>query len=238
MADQDLFGQALMDRLNGKRYKLYMERDDGMFDEQDMAFYFKEFPQFPESERKALKYTKGKVLDIGVGAGRVSLYLQDNGHEVLGIDISDKALEVCRLRGVKWLEKMDACELPLKKNSFDTAVAFFNNFGLCGSMSGVERMLRRLHSVISDNGLFLAESLDPTDTKKRVHLRYHKLNKERGRPVGQVTLRTHYKGKKSGWWDLLLLTPVEVKELCDKTGWKIWKKCTGGFMIVYVLKKA
>jgi hypothetical protein len=53
-----------------------------------------------------------------------------------------------------------------------------------------------------------------------------------------VTLRIHYRGKVGGWWDLLLVTPAEMKQLCDETGWKILRKCTGGFMIVYVLKKA
>jgi SAM-dependent methyltransferase len=238
VAKEDLFGQALVDYYNGKRYKLKMERDDGLLDEQNMSFYFRQFDQFPESEKKALKYAKGCVLDLGVGAGRAALYLQEKEHRVLGIDISDKALEVCRLRGVKWLSKMSACDLRLKKNSFDTAIAFFNNFGLCGTMDAVAHMLERLHSVITDDGLFLAESVDPTDTKKRVHLKYHQLNLKRGRPVGQVTLRTHYRGRVGGWWDLLLVTPAEMKVLCERTGWKIWRKCTGGPMIVYVLRKA
>ena len=238
VADQDLFGQALEDRYRGRRHKLSMERDDGYLDEQNMDFYFKEYDKFPESEKKALRYAQGKVLDIGVGAGRTALYLQEKGHEVLGIDISDGALDVCRSRGVRWLENMNACDLRLKKDSFDTAIAFFNNFGLCGNMESVGRMLEKLHRIVKDDGLFLAESLDPTDTTKKHHLKYHQRNRDRGRPPGQVTLRIHYRGKVGGWWDLLLVTPAEMKQLCDETGWRIARKCTGGFMIVYVLKKA
>lgn len=184
MKDEDLFGQALMDYYNGKRHKLEMERDDGLLDEQDMTFYFKDFDKFPESEKIALKYAKGQVLDIGVGAGRTALYLQGKGHEVLGIDISDLALEVCKLRGVKRLSNIDACNLRLKESSFDTAIAFFNNFGLCGTMDRVESMLKKLHGIITDDGVFLAESVDPTDTKKRIHLKYHRLNAERGEASG------------------------------------------------------
>lgn len=238
VTEEDLFGQALEDYLNGRRYKLKMERDDGFLDEQNMAFYFKEFDEFPESEKKGLRYAKGRVLDIGVGAGRAAIHLQEKGHEVLGIDISDKALEVCRKRGVKWLSNMSACDLRLKKDSFQTAIAFFNNFGLCGTMDRAAKMLERLHRIVVDDGLFLAESVDPTDTKKRVHLKYHQLNRERGRPVGQVTLRTHYRGRVGGWWDLLLVTPDEMRALCARTGWRIWRTCRGGPMIVYVLKKA
>ncbi len=238
MTTEDLFGQALMDRYQGKRYRLDMERDDGYMDEQNMDFYFYDHDKFPESEKKALKYAHGRVLDLGVGAGRTALYLQSKGLEVHGLDISDKALEVCRLRGVKQLANMSVCDLKLKKGSFDTAIAFFNNFGLCGTMEGVSSMLKNLHRVITDDGVFLAESVDPTDTKKRVHTRYHARNRALGKPPGQVTLRIHYRGKTGGWWDLLLLTPEEVKSLCADTGWRIWKKCKGGPMIVYCLKKA
>lgn len=227
-----------MDYYRGKRHKLEMERDDGLLDEQDMNFYFKDFEEFPESEKKALKYARGRVLDIGVGAGRTALYLQEKGHEVLGIDISDNALMVCKLRGVRRLSNMSACDLRLRRESYDTAIAFFNNLGLCGTMDRVEAMLGRLHGILADDGVFLAESVDPTDTRKRIHLKYHKLNIERGRPPGQVTLRTHYRGKIGGWWDLLLVTPDEMKEMCSNTGWRIWKRCKGGPMIVYVLKKA
>jgi SAM-dependent methyltransferase len=238
VADEDLFGQALMDRYNGKRYKLVMERDDGLMDEQNMDFYFKEFDKFPESETKALRHAKGKVLDLGVGAGRAALYLQSKGCDVLGIDISEKALEVCRLRGVKRLKNMSVCDLKLPKDSFDCAVSLFNNFGLCGSMDGVAGMMKQLHRIIKDDGVFLAESVDPTDTKKKIHLGYHKRNIARGMPPGQVTLRTRYRGDIGGWWDLLLLTPAEVRELCARTGWRIWRTYKGGPMIVYALKKA
>lgn len=238
MADMDLFGHALMDHHKGRRYKLFMERDDGMMDEQNMAFYFRDFEKFPEAETKALKHAKGKVLDLGVGAGRAALYLQSRGCDVLGLDISDKALEVCRLRGVKRLRNMSICDLKLPKDSFDCAIALFNNFGLCGSMDGVAGMMMQLHRIIKDDGVFLAESVDPTDTKKKIHLKYHKRNMDRGNPPGLVTLRTHYRGKTDGWWDLLLLRPSEVRELCDRTGWRIWRTYRGGPMIVYALKKA
>ena len=238
MADKDLFGNALMDYYKGKKYVLSIERDDGHVDDQDSSFYFAKHDQFPESEKKALEFAKGRVLDIGVGAGRTALHLQSKGHEVVGIDISDGILELARLRGVKKLVKMSACDLKFKKDSFDTAIAFFNNFGLCGSMDGVAKMMERLHDIIRDGGVFLAESLNPLETNLRWHLNYQKRNIARGRPPGQVTLRNRYLGKKERWWDLLLLTPDEVKKLANKTGWKIESVCDGGTMHVYVLKKA
>ncbi len=141
------------------------------------------------------------------------------------------------MRGVRRVVDMSACDLTFQKDSFDTALAFFNNFGLCGSMDRVAAMMERLHGIIRDGGVFLAESLDPLDTNRREHLRYHEFNRSRQRPPGQITLRERYRGKKGAWWDMLLVTPAEMKVLCERTGWKIEKTCTGSIMSVYVLRK-
>jgi methylase of polypeptide subunit release factors len=39
-------------------------------------------------------------VDIGCGAGRLALYLQARGHEVVAIDISPLAVKTCMKRGV------------------------------------------------------------------------------------------------------------------------------------------
>ena len=236
---EDLFGKALMDFYKGRRGVLKMERDDGYIDEQDLAFYFENFDNFPDVERKALKHATGRVLDIGVGAGRVALFLQNKGHDVVGIDVSGNALRLCRLRGVKNVVNMSACDLKFDDGSFDTAIAFFNNFGLCGNMERVQEMLERLHDIVNDDGVFLAESIHPTNTKKRVHLRYHKMNIARGRPPGQVTLRTVYRGKTGNWWNLLMVTPEEMRTLCSDSGWRIERTYRDPtYCCAYVLRKA
>jgi cyclopropane fatty-acyl-phospholipid synthase-like methyltransferase len=237
MPAKDLFGQAFLDFLGGKKYPSQIERDDGYLDNHVIGQYFNDYDDWPEQKRKALKHAKGRVLDIGVGAGRYSLYLQRKGMDVVGIDISDKALEVCRRRGVKKLRKMSACDLKFRKDSFDSAIAFGNNFGLCGTVEGVERMMRGLHRIMADDGVFLAESVHPTDTKKRAHLRYHKMNRARGLPPGQVNIRILYRGRKSGWFGLLMVTPDEMRQMCERTGWRIARIYRGKPMYVYVLKK-
>ena len=52
-------------------------------------------------ERRALRYARGRVLDVGCGAGRVALELQVRGREVVAIDPSPGAGEVSRGRGVR-----------------------------------------------------------------------------------------------------------------------------------------
>jgi len=44
---------------------------------------------------KHLKNSNQKILDIGCGAGTLSFYLAKRGHNVLGVDISSKAIKEC-----------------------------------------------------------------------------------------------------------------------------------------------
>lgn len=62
------------------------------------------------------------ILDIGVGTGRISKPLQDNGYEVTGIDISVKMLEKAREKGVRNLVVGDAKNLPFLDKSFDASI--------------------------------------------------------------------------------------------------------------------
>ena len=43
----------------------------------------------------------GRCLDIGCGPGRICLYLQDKGYEVVGIDNSLLAIRTAQLCGVQ-----------------------------------------------------------------------------------------------------------------------------------------
>ena len=61
--------------------------------------------------KKALQLTKGKVLDVGCGAGSHALYLQEKGFDVTAIDISENAIKACELRGLKNCKVSDVLDL-------------------------------------------------------------------------------------------------------------------------------
>ena len=237
----DLFGLAISDWLSNVREPLLIERDDGYTDEQGVDSYFSTHDSFPDCEKRALALAKGRVLDIGLGPGRVSLHLQGMGLEAVGVDISDHMLEVARRRGVKNAVNMSACDLRFPKGHFQTAVAFGNNFGLCGSPEGVMSMLLRLRDIVSDDGVFLAQSIDPLNTTKPEHIACHERNRSVGRMPGQVRLRFKYKGMVDDWFDLLMVTPTEMRTLAERTGWRVsetFYKPEEGFLYVSALRKA
>jgi hypothetical protein len=80
----DAFGQELLDHLNGCASCEIVERDDGYIDGSwRTEIYFSEYPSWSSKEKQALRCVRGRVLDIGSGAGRHVLYLQKKGFLVL-----------------------------------------------------------------------------------------------------------------------------------------------------------
>src|SRR5204863_4388583 len=97
--DQDAFGHLLTDAAAGRRVIEVVERDDGCVFTGDPSYYLAPFRRWWPQERRAMRYVRGRVLDVGCGAGRVSLHLQERGLDVVGIDVSPLAVQVARHRG-------------------------------------------------------------------------------------------------------------------------------------------
>ena len=56
--------------------------------------------KMPELEWIALQHCRGRILDIGAGAGSHSLALQQLGQEVTALEISPLAAGIIKARGV------------------------------------------------------------------------------------------------------------------------------------------
>jgi SAM-dependent methyltransferase len=178
---QDAYGQEILAILKGNDVPEIIERDDGFIDAMGGHYLFAPFAKWDISERKAIRLARGRVLDVGAGGGRVSLYLQDKGLDVLAIDISPLAVEVCKRRGVRKARVMDFTKIDKRIGTFDTVVMFGNNFGLFGTPARAKRLLKRLHAMTSEDARILGETLDPYQTTNPDHLAYHKRNQQRGR---------------------------------------------------------
>jgi SAM-dependent methyltransferase len=78
-----------------------VERDDGFLDAGDAARYFAGPERWDPLDHWLCERARGRVLDVGCGAGRAALHLQERGVAVVGLDVSPLAAEVCRRRGVR-----------------------------------------------------------------------------------------------------------------------------------------
>jgi SAM-dependent methyltransferase len=219
----DAFGRILYDHWQGvSDVREIIERDDGNVDTSlGPSFYFARFEDWPAAQQTALDFVHGRVLDIGCGAGRVVLHLQEHSYEAVGIDVSPLALEVCRLRGVRDCRLLSITGVNSRLGEFDSIVMFGNNFGLFGNFRRARWLLRRWRGVVRTGGRILAQTLDPYQTDDPVHLEYHARNRARGRMGGQVRLRVRYKNLIGPWFDYLFASRDELRAIVDQTGWHI-----------------
>ncbi len=238
--NKDAYGQQVWAAFNGKDSYEVIERDDGFVGLSGGAkSYFAQFKDWPAWQKKAIRFAKGNVLDIGCGAGRVGLYLQKKNINVTGIDNSPLAITVCKKRGLKKVRIMPIEKIDkFKPNSLDTIIMFGNNFGLFGDFKKAKRLLKVMHRITSPDALIIAESNDPYNTANSLHLSYHRLNKKRGRMAGQLKIRVRFQNYIGEWFDYLLVSKKEMENILAGTGWKVKKYIESGkFMYVAIIEK-
>lgn len=211
----DAFGAMLLDALAGKDVRELVERDDGFIEAVETS-YFAQVRRWPAVERRALRFARGRVLDAGVGAGRVALELQRRGREVVGVDVSPGAVDVARRRGVRDVSLRAFEDVGDSLGRFDTVVMYGNNFGLFGSRG---RALRLLRALPADR--IVACSNDPYRTDEPAHLRYQERNRARGRMSGELRLRVRYRDLVGPWFPYLIVSADEMAELAESAGWRV-----------------
>ena len=156
---KDLFGKAILDYQTGNNPEdLITETSISEADEMSVAYLFRDFKEMPKLEQKALSLSKGKVLDVGCGAGSHSLYLQEKGFDVTSIDISPNAIKACELRGLKKAKVQDV--MALENEKFDTILLLMNGAGMCGKLKNITKFLQKLKSLLTENGQILVDSSD------------------------------------------------------------------------------
>jgi len=158
---KDLFGKAILDfQTNNSPEDLITETTISEEDEMSVAYLFRDFFGMPKLEQQALLLSKGKVLDVGCGAGSHSLYLQkEKNLKVTAIDISNNAVEACQLRGISDVLKIDILEFN-SIEKFDTILLLMNGTGIFGKLEHVAKYLQKLKSLLAENGQILIDSSD------------------------------------------------------------------------------
>jgi SAM-dependent methyltransferase len=236
----DAYGELMLAAHEGKDAVEIIEREGGFIDASvyGPGLYFAPFRRWPTHQRKAMRFVRGRVLDVGCGAGRVCLHLQERGLEVVGIDVSPGAIEVSRRRGVHDARLLSIDDVDDSLGVLDTIVMFGNNFGLFASAAKATRLLRRFHRLTSAGGRIVAETRNPYETEDSGHLAYQARNRKRGRMSGQIRIRVRYRELATAWFDYLMVSPDELRELAEPAGWRVARTLDSDDTYVAVLEKA
>src|SRR5271154_1291736 len=143
--DSDVFGHALLDWARGGAAPEILERDDGFTQVgAGPEVYLSSLRGWPSAERKSIRFMRGRVMDVGCGAGRVALELQRRGLDVVGLDASPLASRAAKLRGVQEVWSTPIEQLGRRIESFDSLVLFGNNFGIFETPTRARQTLIRL----------------------------------------------------------------------------------------------
>jgi 2-polyprenyl-3-methyl-5-hydroxy-6-metoxy-1,4-benzoquinol methylase len=215
---KDLLGSALLDYFNGNYTEdLLTETSISEEDVLPLPYLFRSYAEMPPLEQKALDLAKGKVLDVGCGAGSHALYLQEQGLEVLAIDISEGTVKVAQLRGVENTRHIDLLHLTGADSSeekFDTILLLMNGTGIFQKMDEVSNYLQHLKSLLAPGGQILIDSSD---------LQYMYDSTEEGGIIvpaghyyGELVFVMKYKGMESEQYRSLYIDENRFIALCKQ----------------------
>jgi Cyclopropane fatty acid synthase and related methyltransferases len=218
---KDLMGKAIWEYYHQENPEnLQTETSISELDELPVDYLFRDFEEMNEIEQKALELSRGKVLDIGAGAGSHSLYLQNERNlDVTALDISPKSIEVCRLRGIR----KAVCEnmLQFSVGTFDTILLLMNGTGIFQSLKVIDIYLKKLHSLLNENGQILIDSTDilymfDRDEDGGVYIPAEGY-------YGELDYIVHYKGESEEAIKWLYLDFNTLKNAAENNGFKIEK---------------
>ncbi|WP_345952008.1 class I SAM-dependent methyltransferase [Mucilaginibacter sp. PAMB04274] len=209
---KDVLGQAIHDyQYKTAPGKLWIHNQYGPKEPMPVAAYFRTEDDMPDLEWLALNECRGKVLDIGAGAGSHTLELQQRGYEVTAIDISPLAVEVMHQRGVKEAHVGDI--FTYQEQQYDTLLLLMNGIGLAGNLLNLERLLIHLKTLLSQGGQLLFDS-------SNIAYLYEGKLPDTGY-YGNIMYQYEYKNQKSEWFEWLYVDMHTLQKVATATGWNV-----------------
>ena len=213
------FGVALLDYYRGDHEAtISMHIDDAFTTLQPVGDFFRE-PRTHELERLALDLCRGRVLDVGAGAGIHTLLLQEEGCDVSAIDICPEAVSIMRDRGVADVHLGDI--MSLENETFDTLLMMGHNIGMVETLDKLEPFLRHARTITAPDGQILLTSKDVRVTDEPVFLAYQQRNVEAGRFIGEVRISMEYGGIRGPLFSWLHVDSETLAAHAARTGWQI-----------------
>ena len=155
----DPIGQAIKDfHTKGKAADLVVNSNYTKGERIPARYFFRNEKEMPAIERTAIKNCRGKILDIGAGAGCHSLILQKKGFNVTALEISELAAEVMKTRGIQKVICDDI--YSFSGDPFDTILLLMNGTGIGSTLEGLKRLLEHLRTLLTGKGQILIDSSD------------------------------------------------------------------------------
>lgn len=122
-----------------------------------VAYLFRSEQNLPELEKIALTLCKGKILDVGGGAGVHARILSSQNKSIEIIDTSEGAIEYHKELGLK-SRVLDFFDL--KNEYFDTLLFLMNGLGIAKKLQNLPNFLIHCYDLLNLGGTVIADSTD------------------------------------------------------------------------------
>lgn len=176
---------------------------------------FRGFETMNEIEICAIEACRGRILDVGAGAGCHSLILQSRGLDVDAIDVSPGCVEVMRRRGV--VKPYHRNILDISDSRYDTVLMLMNGIGISGSLDGLNLFIQQLDTLLAPGGQLLADS---TDLRENFLNNGEDVYDEKGDYCGETDFVMIYKGLRSDPFSWLYVDFELLQTICSYHGFR------------------
>lgn len=218
-ASKDVFGEAIQAyKKEGLADDIHVESEELQDDLIPVNYLFRSYDEMPQLEKLALDYCKGKILDVGAGAGPHALHLSTMKKDVYAIDTSEGSVEHLRDLNIP-SDCLDVCEL--KNKQFDTILLLMNGIGIGGDRDGLRSLLNHLKTLLSVDGCILFESTDISYLYDPENVGYD----DDG--YGVFHFRLHFEKSVSDWFKWIYLDYEQMSSIAEEVGMNCQKLFDG-----------
>ena len=126
----------------GPHYDQWMEKGESTI-EDELALVIATFPN------------PCRILDVGCGTGRIALPLQNQGYDVVGLDISEGMIGQAMRKGLKKAYHSDFLDFVYSPASFDGIISLHAGFSYTQDESQIIDMVRKGLGLLRTGGKIL-----------------------------------------------------------------------------------
>jgi SAM-dependent methyltransferase len=180
-------------------------------EEMPIKTYFRTTAQMPELEWVALQSCRGRILDIGAGAGSHALALQQLGQDVTALEISRLAATVIKARGVQHVVCKDFFTLRDARR-FDTLLLLMNGIGIAGNLSGLRAFLRQARALSRPGATLVFDSSDISYLFRN--------NPSPAEYYGELSYQYEYRKQLSKPFPWLFIDQKTLTRIAAEEGWQ------------------
>ena len=138
--------------------RIYRERGDLQYDV---------LPKVKRTSAAFQRKSYEKILDLGCGTGKHSIFLAKQGFQVYATDMSSTGLKIAKEKSESQrlniqFKHHDMREIPFTDGFFDAVLCIWTIYH--GTLPDIQRTIKEIYRVLKSRGTFITDFLSVTDS--------------------------------------------------------------------------